>query len=388
MRNRKRFLAFALVFLISIALIPTDVAADSDAIRIMVNGNPVNSDVATFVDGNDRTMVPVRFISEALNADVDWDAPTRTVTITRGGIDIILRIGSRELSKNGNITLMDTEAIIKDERTFVPVRFIAEALEMAVSWDPATRTVRLDGNDVQAFSTIIGYNGKIYSIYASPEIPNFMGIKGSEKFTPLPETIGEYLKSEGENMYVYSFAIYQDIIYYLAAEAGSDVRFGSIYECNLDGSENHPIINGVIMFDNCIIMDDFLYYYYENPTIEGASVNRYDLTGEGRWQDAYSDFSMYSEPGIVPYNGFYYYFLNGGLLYKKNIHTESESIILALASGPINAYGADVISVIYDTIYYVTYGEYGEYEDSGNTYLCGVSINGGTSEFLASWFTA
>ena len=98
--------------------------------------------------------------------------------------------------------------------------------------------------------------------------------------------------------------------------------------------------------------------------------------------------SMYSKPGVVPYNGFCYYFLNGALLYKKNIHTEYESIILALASGPINSDGAVVISVVYDTIYYVTYGDYGEYENSGNTYLCRVSINGGASEHLASWFTA
>jgi len=388
MRNRKRFLTFALFLLMLIALIPASAAADSGAIRIMVNGNLVDSDVAPFIDGNGRTMVPVRFIGEALNADVDWDAPARTVTISRGGINIILRIDSRELSKTGNITLMDTEAVIKDERTFVPVRFIAEALEMTVSWDPETRTVSLDGNDGQSFSTIIGYNGKIYSLYASPEIPNFIGIKGSEKLTPLPETIGEYLKSVGESIYVYSFAIYQDNIYYLAAEAGSDIRLGSIYKCNLDGSGNKPLINGVSMLANCVIMDDFLYYYYQNALIGGDAVNRYDLTDEVRWDDDYSDLSLYSKPGIVPYNGFCYYFLNGGILYKKNIHTESESIILALASGPINSDGADVISVVYDTIYYVTYGEYGEYENSGNTYLCRVSTNGGASEYLASWFTA
>ena len=381
MRNCKRFLALALALLTVITLIPTAAAADSDAIQIMVNGRPIFSDTAPFIDSNGRTMVPARFISESLNAGVDWDAPNRTVTITRGSINIILQIGSRELSKNGSVTMMDTEAIISDERTFVPVRFIAEALGATVDWDAPSRTVRLSGGDFHPFSPIFGYDGTVYSIYASPEMPNFIGLEGSEQFTPLPKAISEYLKSEGEDLYVYSFAIYQDKIYYLAAGAGSDVTYGSIYRCNLDGSGNDKLVSVVKSSTYCMIANDALYYDAETAMGEHY-VNAIDIVSLR--QQEYSDLPVYVELEVVTYDGFFYYF-SDSTLYKKQINTERESLVTSLTADPMNASGCYVIAVVYGTVYYATLGE----KDSrGRAYLFGVSIYGGTSEPLASWFRA
>ena len=142
-----RFLAIALVMALTLVLIPVSVFAASGTIRITVNGSPIDSDVEPFIDANDRTMVPVRFISEAMTADVDWDDVTSTVTVVRDTTVITLQIGSRELSINGAVILMDTEAVIKDDRTFVPVRFIAEALGLTVGWNEADSTVSLTTDD-------------------------------------------------------------------------------------------------------------------------------------------------------------------------------------------------------------------------------------------------
>ena len=382
MKTYKRFLAFALTLIMALALIPATALAESDVIQILVDGSPVNTDVAPFIDDNGRTMVPVRFIGEALNADVVWENSSRTVIITRGATEITMQIGSRELSVNGNITLMDTAAIIRDDRTFVPVRFIAVALNMTVSWDAATRTVSLS-SDVHPFSTIFEYNGTVYSLYASPEITNFFGLEGSPKFTPLPESIAAYLESEGEYLYVYRFAIYRDKIYYLAAEAGNDITYGSIYECNLDGSGNEKVVSVIESFSDCMIVGGFLYYEAKTPMGEHY-INALDLSG-AVMQQAYDDFPVYIEPGIVTYNGFYYYF-SDYTLYKEDIQTEHESIITTLTPDSMNAYsGGSVIAVVCDTVYYVSVGIK---DASAGVYLFSISINGGTIELLGSWYVA
>jgi len=112
-------------------------------ISITLNGAPIATDVAPYVDSNNRTMVPARFVSEALGADVSWDEATETVTIKKTGTTITLKIGSDTLYKNGAATKMDTAAVLTEERTFVPVRFIAEALGLKVEWDEENMTVKL-----------------------------------------------------------------------------------------------------------------------------------------------------------------------------------------------------------------------------------------------------
>ena len=114
-----------------------------ESLSIMLNGNKVTTETPPFVDSNDRTMVPVRFISEALGAEVAWNDDAQLVTVIKESTVIELTIDSNQIITNGIAATMDTAAIIKDERTFVPVRFIAEALQLKVGWEEATSTVVL-----------------------------------------------------------------------------------------------------------------------------------------------------------------------------------------------------------------------------------------------------
>ena len=229
------------------------------------------------------------------------------------------------------------------------------------------------------FSTIVGYKEKTYSIYALPVMPNFAGVSGSAKFSPLPEIIGKNLESE--DMYVYTFTIYQDKIYYIAAGAGSDIVDGGLYRCNLDGSRNERLADAQ-NYSTSMISDGLLYYGIY--TDEGEhKIYAIDLKDMSRLE--FSNFPENDEYGIYAYNGFLYYF-SEGTLYKKNIETETSSVIMTLKAGPMNTYGdGSVISVVGDTVYYLTSGEYG---DTGNVFLFGVSINGGDSALMASWFGA
>ena len=144
MKRGTVIIALALVLAIGIC---NFAAYAETAMTITLNGKPVATDVAPFIDSNSRTMVPVRFVSEALEAKVGWDGNTRLVTVTKGPIEIKLTIGSNIITVNGKATTMDTAAITKDNRTFVPVRYIAEALGLKVGWDGVTRTVILTGGE-------------------------------------------------------------------------------------------------------------------------------------------------------------------------------------------------------------------------------------------------
>jgi len=92
-----------------------------------------------FIDKQGRTQVPVRFVSEALGQKVDWDGKTQTVTI---GGKIKLKVNSSVVEVGGGKTVhMDTVAQLRNDRTFVPVRFVSEALGQTVEWDAPAMTV-------------------------------------------------------------------------------------------------------------------------------------------------------------------------------------------------------------------------------------------------------
>jgi uncharacterized lipoprotein YddW (UPF0748 family) len=106
-----------------------------------VNGTSLEMDVAPFISDS-RTFVPVRFIGEALGFSVSWDGSKKEVKIA-GNSNIVLIIGSKHYSVNGTSLEMDVAPFISDSRTFVPVHFIGEALGFSVSWDGSKNSVTI-----------------------------------------------------------------------------------------------------------------------------------------------------------------------------------------------------------------------------------------------------
>lgn len=86
-----------------------------------------NNDVAVFVE-NDRSYVPVRFISENYGGDVEWIPETQTVNITFEDRRISLTIGKPEIMINGEVTKLDVAPIVRNDRTFLPLRACTEAI--------------------------------------------------------------------------------------------------------------------------------------------------------------------------------------------------------------------------------------------------------------------
>ena len=92
-------------------------------------------DAQPFIDANGRTQIPVRAIMESLDAVVNWNGNEQSVTIIGNGADISLTVGSDIMLVNGTEIKMDTVATIIDERTYVPIRYVAEAMGMTVVWE-------------------------------------------------------------------------------------------------------------------------------------------------------------------------------------------------------------------------------------------------------------
>ena len=107
-----------------------------------VNGVAKTLDAAPIIK-NSRTMLPVRFVAENLGATVGWDGATSTVTVTTDTTKIELVIGASTAKVNGVEVTLDSPAFIESSRTYLPVRFVAENLGAEVAWDGTTSTATL-----------------------------------------------------------------------------------------------------------------------------------------------------------------------------------------------------------------------------------------------------
>lgn len=114
----------------------------SPKITIMLNGRYLQVPQAPYT-ANDTTMVSMRAIFEALGADVSYDAASQKITATKGDIVIELVIGEKTAKKNGESIALDAAAVTKNGNTMVPLRFVAEALQAQVDWDGATQTISI-----------------------------------------------------------------------------------------------------------------------------------------------------------------------------------------------------------------------------------------------------
>ena len=109
-------------------------------IKLYVNGEEPTFTAAPFIRKG-KTLVPFRAIAQALKADVVWNEKERSVTVTRDGITVKLFIDSKTAYVDGKKVTLDVSAAIVKGNTVVPVRFISESLDAAVKWEPESESV-------------------------------------------------------------------------------------------------------------------------------------------------------------------------------------------------------------------------------------------------------
>lgn len=102
--------------------------------EMYINGKKTISDVAPTVV-SDRTYLPLRMIGEGLGGTVSYDDATETATVVKDGKTVSLTLGKAEISVNGEVKAIDAAPFLKNDRTMVPVRAIAEGFDMSVLYD-------------------------------------------------------------------------------------------------------------------------------------------------------------------------------------------------------------------------------------------------------------
>jgi len=217
-------LLVAMAMLISV-IMPTAVKAipgdDLRIIPVIVNGLKVRfPDTEPYINTDGRTMVPVRFVSEKLGAEVLWEHDTQTAIVNYEEKSIRLPLDSKHISVNGNEEELDTAAEKHEGRTMVPLRFVSEVLGSQVKWDDDAHSVqiideayqkKIDAGEVKLDPwgreyVDEFYNGwmnlkdlELYGFYeqfswASPESEEFItGIKGWT-FKTFADQWGEHIK--------------------------------------------------------------------------------------------------------------------------------------------------------------------------------------------------
>ncbi|MDF2548799.1 MAG: hypothetical protein K0R93_3697 [Anaerosolibacter sp.] len=146
----KRGIVFLIIFAVLLP-VPLSVGATQET-KVTIDGQQLSFDVPpTLVQG--RTLVPLRTIFESLGAKIEWDAATKTVTGTKGNTIIILTVDKKTATVNGKAVELEVPGTIINNRTLVPARFIAEALGANVGWDGNTKTVIIKSTADDAVTT-------------------------------------------------------------------------------------------------------------------------------------------------------------------------------------------------------------------------------------------
>lgn len=128
------------VLLLIVLMFQATLTYAEDSIQIYFLGVPITSDVEPYIE-NSRTMVPVRMVTEKMGYDVLWNPVNRKVTIYSPKRRVVLTIDNEIAIVGDDTVRMDTPAVIRQDRTYVPIRFVSEHFGYNVDWDNDTRSV-------------------------------------------------------------------------------------------------------------------------------------------------------------------------------------------------------------------------------------------------------
>ncbi len=128
--------------------------AENDVVSVSVDNTAVVFEDQTPVIIEGHTLVPIRAVFEQAGAKVDWNQDTQTATITKDSYVVTIKYGDSVMYKNGQAIALEQPADVINNRTMIPVRAIAEAMDFSVTWDGhhSLILVATDGKPYRAFA--------------------------------------------------------------------------------------------------------------------------------------------------------------------------------------------------------------------------------------------
>lgn len=141
----KKFIAVCMTSAMVMSACAAVVSAENE-VNVVLNGTALALEQPAFIE-NDRTLIPMRAIFEAVGADVVWDEEMSTVHSSRKiGEEVhylTMQVGTPTAYVDGQPVELDVPAKIIEDRTFVPLRFVVESLGETVEWDQESMTVSI-----------------------------------------------------------------------------------------------------------------------------------------------------------------------------------------------------------------------------------------------------
>jgi hypothetical protein len=151
--------------LMTLALAGGALTQSVEAAMVTLNGQPLQTSVAP-IQRNGRTLVPMRDIFQALGASVNWNGYTQSIAATRGETNVGLQMGRRAASINGRTVSLDQAPILYRGSTMVPLRFVSEAMGAKVNWNGAAEiaAITTSGQQVAGVRTITVPAGSVMKV--------------------------------------------------------------------------------------------------------------------------------------------------------------------------------------------------------------------------------
>lgn len=193
----------------------------SAGITLKIDGEKINYNPAPFVDSKtNRTLVPLRLIAEKMGAVVNWNGEFKLITIDLRRTTVTIKVGNSFAYVNSTEKKLEQPAIIVKDRTFVPLRFVSEALGAKVDWDEITNTINIgtgkippgafiepkfeieytEGDFDPQYFRIILKNGGFYpddQFQVKVHIDNYPQLNGFEQPSLITANKWDYAKKDG-----------------------------------------------------------------------------------------------------------------------------------------------------------------------------------------------
>lgn len=236
-------------------------ANDNTSVKVIINDTEISFDQSPIiVDG--RTLVPLRAIFEEMNCGVEWIGDNREINVYQNNNQIMkLHIDSTIMWTEQNPSIeLDVPAQIVNDRTLVPVRAISESLGAEVNWNNNTRTVEIaysepkfECKENHSFVKALEANGVVF-------VPQFMSTNGGIVCKHGNVDVVQIPKSIDDIGYVTSMSCHKNKLYFLMGTGASSFAVAGIYRCDFNGKKVEEIADNASNYSTCFIIGDDLYY--------------------------------------------------------------------------------------------------------------------------------
>ncbi|QRG65430.1 stalk domain-containing protein [Brevibacillus choshinensis] len=228
-------------------------AEPGPVISLVIDGKGISTDVQPIRE-NGRMLVPIRVVAESTGANVTYETANRQVTVTEKGKRIVLLVDSRTAFVDGKRVTMDAPAMIVNQRTVVPIRFVSEALGYQVVWDERAGVAQVQTKPVEDKAAVIQEASNPYVVQAGDTLTGIaerhhttvQALKKNNYLSSDELTVQQLLflpegskKSEHPLSTVGDSRLYDDSFYFPFSEATWYEPYGDSYGSDREWTESN-----------------------------------------------------------------------------------------------------------------------------------------------------